>query len=586
MKIMHKAYPLFFFLLMSLPVLWQGTSGPLVLDDFHNLAPLLNEENPDYSRVIFGNESGPLGRSISMLTFVVNHWSVGEIKPFDLKITNIFIHMVNGLLLFLLSFFLLKEVCVNEKRHLVALIITLCWLYSPVNTSVLFYSIQRMALLSALFVLAGCCLYVYLKQSDSVGFAKKTILYFLIVCCWLLASLSKENGILLPLFILCIELGFYNDLRSKIKKLSSFNMLVSFLLLLFVFLFFAVWFVSSQSYLDYSHLDFSLTDRLFTQPVVLMDYVYRLILPFNFDIGLISDDVSVFNTFWNKKTIFYSLFLLLVISICVYSLLTKKNHFYTFGLLFFLIGHLLESTFFPLEIYFSHRNYLPSVGLYFFLGLCLYQYLTYIRRAHLFFLIFSIYISLFIFFSYEKSKVWSSEEQIVENAYYYHPLSVRANMRVVELLKNKGKIEEAFAINNSLIETKIKGIFRPIIQRFYLYCWVDQAIPNYEYIRFSKYIDRYYVTETANALQNLLDVAHSTNCSGVNFIALAESMAEWVDSKLQTDTYKTEQLWHIEYYVVEYFLLNGLKEAALQRLDLFAQKGNQNALEYYKVLSK
>ena len=34
-----------------------------------------------------------------------------------------------------------------------------------------------------------------------------------------------------------------------------------------------------------------------------------------------------------------------------------------YGILFFLAGHALESSIFPLEIYFEHRNYLPAVGL-------------------------------------------------------------------------------------------------------------------------------------------------------------------------------------------------------------------------------
>ena len=34
-----------------------------------------------------------------------------------------------------------------------------------------------------------------------------------------------------------------------------------------------------------------------------------------------------------------------------------------YGLLFYPIAHTIESTVWPLELYFEHRNYLPSIGL-------------------------------------------------------------------------------------------------------------------------------------------------------------------------------------------------------------------------------
>ena len=39
-----------------------------------------------------------------------------------------------------------------------------------------------------------------------------------------------------------------------------------------------------------------------------------------------------------------------------------------FAVLFFLAGHILESSIFPLELIFEHRNYLPSFGPWFALG--------------------------------------------------------------------------------------------------------------------------------------------------------------------------------------------------------------------------
>ena len=108
-------------LLVVVPSLlvWPGLSGPLVYDDYTNLAPLLTEE-PEYLRTIFENDSGPLGRIVTMGSFVANHWYSNGLDVFQLKFTNLVIHIMNGLLLFILLLKLLKDKFSpgNTVRHL------------------------------------------------------------------------------------------------------------------------------------------------------------------------------------------------------------------------------------------------------------------------------------------------------------------------------------------------------------------------------------------------------------------------------------------------------------------------------------
>ncbi len=579
----HYKYHLLLFvcLLVAFFTLWNGTNGPLVLDDFYNLAPLLNEENPDYSNIILSNESGPLGRSVSMATFVINHWIRGGVSVFELKLTNLFLHLNNALLLYLLLIILLNECRLRNQRHLLALAITLCWVLSPVNSSVLYYAVQRMAMLSTFFILIGCLIYLYMRPLLFRGPQKIIFICSLLFICWVLATLSKENGILFPAFIISIELCFFNDLRLWIKNVTK-NKIIVYVCVLFVFFSLMIGLVNHKGYLDYSKTDFDLAARLFTQPVVIVDYIYGLFMPFNMDISLYTDDVSVQTTFWNLKTTASGLVLFFMLLICAYSIPGNKFRYLSFGLLFFLIGHLIESTIFPLEIYFNHRNYLPSIGIYYFLCLFLYQCFYRIGMSRLFIPVFVIYLSLFMFFSYEKSKVWSSEEKIIANAVYYHPLSVRANMTMVELLRRKGKVDQALEMNNQIIESKTDDVFRSIIQRLYLYCWAGLTLPKHEYARFSKNIDRSHGRETANALQNLLDISKINNCDGINIIEFVRDLSGWIDEKIQLNFYTSEQLWHLEYYVIEFMLAFDQKEFAVQRLKRFAELGNIAAIQYYE----
>ena len=49
-------------------------------------------------------------------------------------------------------------------------------------------------------------------------------------------------------------------------------------------------------------------------------------------------------------------------------------------------------------------------------------------------------------------------------------------MTMVELLRRKGRIDQAFEINNQIIESKTDDVFRPMIQRLYLYCWAGLTL--------------------------------------------------------------------------------------------------------------
>src|SRR5690606_18872459 len=80
-----------------------GLSGPFVHDDFVNLQPVLEllQGNTDFLEALFGNGSGPVGRPVSMLTFLATA-GLGP-EPFWFKLGNLALHLVCGGLVFLLA---------------------------------------------------------------------------------------------------------------------------------------------------------------------------------------------------------------------------------------------------------------------------------------------------------------------------------------------------------------------------------------------------------------------------------------------------------------------------------------------------
>ena len=265
-------------IIVLLIISWQGLFGPLVFDDLTSLSPIANESLPDYRKFIFNNHSGPLGRSFSMATFATNHWLRDGFNNFDLKFTNLAIHITNGMLLYCIIVFLLQHTHARNQHRWLALIVASCWLLSPMNSGVVFYAIQRMALLACFFVFAGILFYSFWRHGRFVSPIGKTACLVSCALCWPLACLSKENGVLLPILILIVEFYFFSSGRL-------FRILRIVLLSLFVGGCVAIYAFHAFDFLNYADRNFTLLERLSTQPLVIAHYIRELLLPASVDIG-------------------------------------------------------------------------------------------------------------------------------------------------------------------------------------------------------------------------------------------------------------------------------------------------------------
>ncbi|MCG8415456.1 MAG: hypothetical protein MI746_14665, partial [Pseudomonadales bacterium] len=73
-----------------------GISSILFLDSIHNLYSLTVQPLQRFSDIlgfVFGNDSGPLGRPVSMYTFWLDHEG-GELDGEGFRQTNILIHLL------------------------------------------------------------------------------------------------------------------------------------------------------------------------------------------------------------------------------------------------------------------------------------------------------------------------------------------------------------------------------------------------------------------------------------------------------------------------------------------------------------
>ncbi len=171
------------------------------LDDFPNLSRLAEIEQYGYGYYIFDGASSIMGRPLSLFSFSLQHAAWPQ-NPYVFKLVNLIIHLINGVLISLICSFVANYLSLSFKEKYFFIFSIAClWMLHPIQLTTTLYFVQRMTELSAFFTLLGVLYYLYERRNLSpdktwpVYLRTGLILTILMV----LAILSKENGILLPL---------------------------------------------------------------------------------------------------------------------------------------------------------------------------------------------------------------------------------------------------------------------------------------------------------------------------------------------------------------------------------------------------
>lgn len=346
-----------------------GLSGTFLFDDWKNLATLGEqgtiESGTEAVTYLLSGFAGPTGRPVSLASFLIdsNTWPA---PAASFKRTNLLIHLLNGALLTALLFQLASSLTTRrDQAAWIALLGASFWVLHPLFVSTTLYVVQRMTMLAATFVLMGLITYIHgyrlLKQKQiGQGYTWMTVG---VVCFTILATLSKENGALLPLFIIVIDALILSRCNDGLRSVPT-----SFRIWRWIFLFIPI--IALLGYMattlpallsgDSLGRDFTPWQRLLTESRILVSYLGTLWLPQPYTGGLFNDGITVSTGLNTPGTTLLSLVTLIVLAI-IATALRRRAPTVAVAITFFFAGHLLESTFIPLELYFEHRNYLPAM---------------------------------------------------------------------------------------------------------------------------------------------------------------------------------------------------------------------------------
>jgi protein O-mannosyl-transferase len=415
-----------------------GLSGAFFFDDLPSIIHV-HELQQDGGWLVLlmeawqGGGAGPLGRPVAQFSFALNHLFSG-LDPYAFKATNLAIHIVTGwvVCLFVVTLFSAQLKAVDSRHAvLMALMVTFVWMLHPLQFLVILHVVQRMTSLSALFLLLA--IFFHILARDRNGCKQWMFLGFAWGVLWPLSVLSKETGLLFPLYVLAWELLLRRATIGHLDRLAkSIMWMVSAFIagsLVYLLMPSGAWLLAG-----YEMRGFTLAERVLTQGRGIWFYISLLLYPRLEAFGLYHDDFVVSSSLLLPLTTLLS-YIGVFLALLVIAIFRNRQPLLAFGLAWFFIGHLLESTIFPLELIHEHRNYLPMLGLLIALSSVLRPIV--VGGGYKKTLCLSVVVS-FVFFAalttHMRSLQYENDLVRAQLEVQYHPNSSRAHYEAASLL--------------------------------------------------------------------------------------------------------------------------------------------------------
>jgi len=340
--------------------------SPFVFDDFVNIVDntFLRIQNLSLDSIAYvwqGADSGA-HRKLAYLTFALNYlW--GGYNPVGYHLVNITIHIACGFLAALFFSQTLKTEWLADRYHRVrpwlAWGAAFLWALHPLQITSVTYIVQRMTSFAVFFALLAMIGWMAGRKSWKQNCYTRAIFYWASGgAAWIIGLYFKEHVIVVPGLIIIHE--FFLIRRGHFRLKLRWIMIGAAVSagIMFFYLGPEPWNSISEGY---ARRNFSQIERVMTESRVLWHYVSLFYFPVADRFTLLYDYSISRNLFSPVTTIFSILSWTVVIAVTwIYR---RRWPVFSWMAAWYLAGHLIESTVFPLEIIFEHRMYLPSLCL-------------------------------------------------------------------------------------------------------------------------------------------------------------------------------------------------------------------------------
>jgi len=448
-----RSHFLVFCILGLLAILLYGHTleAPFYLDDVINIRDNLRTINAFSADELIQSAFGSYARyrPLANLSFALNYYFHG-LQPSGYHAVNMVIHMLNGILLYLLIFKTITLPSLDDQcRHpiVVAALGSLLWSANPVQTEAVTYVVQRMTSMAALFFLCSFLFYLYGRLHP-----KKGIRVGLFVCsalAWVLSMASKQIALTLPVLLFLYEWLFFQGMnRDWLKRYAIYLAAVLAVALAAVYLIYGyspTRFVSSIS----QPRPYTAMERFLTQGRVIFLYLGLLVYPHPARLNL-NHDIPVSHGLFDPVTTLLC-FVGLAVLFLVALFLLKKDRLTGFCLFWFLANVAIEALAANIEIVFEHRCYLPSM--LFFLPF-VWLISRSITRSKTAFCALAAIVIVFGYWTYQRNALWKNPVAFAEDGARKSPdhYRVHANLGLAYLNakahdKSLAAFKRALALN-------------------------------------------------------------------------------------------------------------------------------------------
>ena len=411
-----------------------GLHGPFIFDDFGNITKnhliaiqdltLTSLKDAAFSR----HDPIPVHRALAMITYALNYYFAGQaFDVFHFKLTNLAIHIGNGLLVYMLTWHLMGAVARSHKSGVgqmcsgqtcselwrwFPLCVALAWLLHPIQITSVLYVVQRMTSLAAMFTFAGLLLFVIGRNRLAAG---QRGAWWLMIAGTLggaiLGAASKETAVLILAFVLLVELFFFERITIGIKNRTRLFVFYVLTFGLPVVSMLVLYLLTPSIHDLYLTRAFTMSERLMTESRVLFFYLYLLLYP-NVQLFGLFHGFTISTGLLDPPTTLAAIVAIgLLIGVAVVGI--RKRWILAFAILWFFIGHSIESSFLGLEIIHEHRNYVPSYGVIVAVVYAAFRLLD--GRKHaigIAMVVFATSSTVLGFATHTRADIWGSKERL------------------------------------------------------------------------------------------------------------------------------------------------------------------------------
>jgi len=390
-------------------------------------------------------------RPVVYLTFALNYY-FGKLNPFGYHLFNVFIHLFNGILFFLLT----KKIVLysyKSRSLLIPFFVVILFLVHPINTEAVSYTFARSGSLATFFYISSLLLFLKTASNN-----KKFFIFSLL--CFILSLYSKPIAVTFPVTILIFDYLFLSDCKiSKVYERKYYHL--SFWLILLFYLLFRYFYLGGIGDIEVkSELILNRYFYIITQPYVILRYIKLLFIP---------TGLCIYHYPFRPETIFEpkilaSFFLILMIfSICFWMYKKRKvnSRIILFSVLWFFIAISPTSSFFPTAMVMAERRlYLSGYGIYLLQGI-LFHFLLFRKcgsseilnnRKILFAVIFSVYVCFLAVTTWKRNKLYQNPEILWKETISRYPSNYQVYENLGLIYRERGEYDKAIKEYEKMIK--------------------------------------------------------------------------------------------------------------------------------------